>query len=306
MHVKHFGSRLTALAVVFSLISFAAMDFATAAEKPSAGKGKTYLLQYKFEMGEILRYRVEHSTNIRSTVEKTTQQAESSSESIKAWKVTDVLPNGEMEFVHVVESVRMSNRVPNRATNEYDSERDKTPPQGFEQAARAIGVPLSLIRIMPSGKIVAREEKHPQPPASEDMPITLQLSDKPIAVGGKWDNTYDVSAERKSGTKLKVRTRRVCKLKQVKSGIATIAVEYQILTPVSAFTEAQLVERLTKGTVRFDIAKGRVVSQKFEGNKRILGFAGGASSMHYRSHLEERILKPGEKLAKKPNKKTAK
>jgi hypothetical protein len=297
MHNKNFFCVTTALAVVFSLV-----NIATAAEKTSTQRGKKYALQYKFNMGEILRYRVEHSTNIRSTIEETTQQAESKSESIKAWKVTDVLPNGEMEFVHVVESVKMSNSVPNRGVKEFDSESGKAPPQGFEQAAQAVGVPLSLIRISPDGKIVAREEKHPQPQTRKDMPITLQLSDKPVAVGGKWDNTYDVSVERKSGGTLKVRTRRVCTLKQVKSGIATITVAYQILTPVSAFIESQLVERVTKGTVRFDIEKGRVVSQKYSGNRRILGFAGGTSSMHFRSRLEERLIKADEKLARKSSK----
>lgn len=292
MHNKNFFCLATALAVVFSSISIA-----TAADKTSAKRGKKYTLQYKFKMGEILRYRVEHSTNIRSTIETTTQHAESKSESIKAWKVTDVLPNGEMEFVHLVESVKMSNSVPNRGVKKFDSESGETPPQGFEQAARAVGVPLSLIRISPTGKIVMREEKHPQPPARDDMPITLQLSDKPVAVGGKWDNTYNVPVERKSGGEQKVRTRRVCTLKHVKSGIATFSVEYQILTPVSAFIESQLVERLTKGIIRFDIEKGRVVSQKFDGDRRILGFAGGTSSMHFRSRLEEKLLKDDDKLA---------
>ncbi len=267
---------------------------------PSQAAEETYALQYKFKMGEVLRYSVKHATNIRTTIEGTSQEAESQSESIKAWKVTDVLPGGVMEFIHVVEVVRMSNRVPNRAVTEYDSESDKTPPPGFEQAARAVGVPLSLIRIKPSGQIVHREEKHPQPASSEDMPITMRLSDDPVAVGEQWDFTYDVEAERKSGTKLQVRTRRVCTLKSVGGDIATIGVDYQILTPVSAFIESQLIERLTKGTVRFDMKRGRVISQKFEADKRVLGFAGDTSSMHYVSRLEERLLKPGERLARKP------
>ncbi len=297
MHRKKFFQSFIAIALV---ASFAAVTLA--AENPSSvDQGKKYLLQYKFKLGEQLRYRVLHSTDIRSTVESTTQQAESKSESVKVWKVTDVLPNGEMEFIHVVESVKMSNRVPDRAKTEYDSQSDKTPPPGFEQAARAVGVPLSLIRIAPSGTIVEREEKHPQPPASVDMPITLQFSENPLAVGEKWDATYDVPSERKSGAKLKVRTRRVCTLKQVKSGIATITVEYQILTPVSAFTESQLVDRLTKGTVRFDIERGRVISQNFEANRRILGFAGKTSSMHYRSRLEERLIHPDKNLARRSN-----
>ncbi len=264
----------------------------------SAHAAEKHQLQYKFEMGEVLRYRVEHTADIRSTLEGASQQAETKSESIKAWKVTDVLPNGEMEFVHVVEVIRMSNRVPNRAVARYDSERDKAPPPEFEQAARAVGVPLSVIRITPTGEIVDREEKFPQPSVSNDMPITLRLSAEPVSVGDQWDATYDVAVNRKSGAKLQIRTRRVCTLKKVKTGIATIKVEYQILTPVSAFIESQLVQRLTKGIVRFDIGRGRIVSQKLDADRRVIGFSGGASSMHYVSRFEERLLKPGEKLAR--------
>ena len=258
-----------------------------------------HLLAYKFQMGEVIRYHVKHSTDIRTTIEETTQKAESTSESIKAWKVTDVLPSGEMQFVHVVETVRMTNTVPNRGTTKFDSEADQTPPLGFEQAARAVGVPLSVIRIKPDGEIVHREEKHPQPASTEDMPITMQLPSEAIAIGDQWDATYEVDAERKSKAKLKVRTRRVCTLKDVKTGIATIAVEYQILTPVSAYIESQLVQKLMKGTVRFDIDAGRTVSQKYDTDQRIIGFSGQASSMHYTARMEERLLKPGERLARK-------
>ncbi|MCG8449992.1 MAG: hypothetical protein MI725_10505, partial [Pirellulales bacterium] len=180
-----------------------AVSVGWAAEEPSSET--KYLLQYKFKMGDVLRYSVKHSTHIRSTMEGATQEAESQSESVKAWKVTDVLPNGEMEFVHVVEQVRMSNRVPNRAVRKFDSEKDETPPPGFEQAASAVGVPLSVIRIAPSGKVVDRKEKHPQPAPSEDMPITLPLQEEPLAIGEQWDFTYDVPVERKSGAKLSVR-----------------------------------------------------------------------------------------------------
>jgi hypothetical protein len=163
-----------------------------------------------------------------------------------------------------------------------------------------VGVPLSLVRIKPSGEIVHREEKHPQPAVSDDMPITLQLPAEPIAVGEQWDAAYDVPAERKSGTKLQVRTRRVCTLQSVEDGIATIGVDYQILTPVEPYVESQLVDRLTKGTVQFDLKRGRVISQRFDADKHVLGFAGEASSMHYVSRLEERLLKPGERLASQP------
>ncbi len=272
---------------------------ATTARSAEDSPPEKYQLQYKFKMGDVLRYAVKHSADIRTTIEGTTQEAQTESESIKAWKVTDVLPNGEIEFVYLVEVVRMSNRVPNRALTSFDSELDETPPPGFEQAARAVGVPLSVVRISPEGEIVHREEKHPQPKASDDMPLTLRLPSEPLAVGEQWDATYDVPAERKSGAKLQVRTRRVCTLEKVENQIATITVDYQILTPVSAYIESQLIDRLTKGSVRFDIKRGRIISQNFKSDRRVIGFSGDTSSMHYVSRMKERLLKPNERLARK-------
>ena len=249
-----------------------------------------YLLRYKFAMGEVLRYDVNHATKTRNNMEGHTQEVETQSESVKSWKVTDVLPNGEMEFIHVVEWVKMSNDSPDTKANVYDSRQEGSVPRGWEQVARAVGVPLSIVRISADGKVTHREQKHPQPKAQEDMPITLGLPDGEIAVGEKWSHPYDIAVQRKSGAGLQIQTRRICQLREVKNGIAVIDVEYQILTPVDPYVRAQLVERLTDGTVRFDIDQGRIVQQEHNVDKRILGFAGKASSMHFVSRLQERLL----------------
>lgn len=274
------------IALTFTLAAPVAGEDRTAAAEASP---KKYLLRYKFAAGEILRYDVRHATSVRSTIDSTTEASETKSDSVKAWKVTDVLPTGEIEFIHVVEWIHMTNDA-GAASHEYDSRKDPTPPRGFEQAARAVGVPLSLIRIAPDGEVVFREEKHPQPKPTEDMPITLRLPAEPIAVGEKWNCAYEVPAQRRSGARLKVQTRRVCTLREVKSGVAVIGVEYQILTPIDPYIRASLVERLTEGTVRFDIARGRVLSQEQNVDKRIFGFASEASSLHYVSRLSERLL----------------
>lgn len=288
------------LCSIFSLKSLSLTALLLLVATPTAAaEGEKILLRYKFDLGEVLRYEVAHQAHVRSTIEETSQEVESTTESVKAWKVTDVLPSGEIEFMHVVESARMTNRRPNQGVAEYDSRETTEPPPFFAEAAKSIGVPLTQIRMTPAGKIVDREEKHPQPKVSEDMPITLELPDQPIAVGEKWDRTYDVSANRKSGAKQTIRTRRLCRLKAVESGVAVIAVDYQILTPIDAFVKSQLVERLTSGTVRFDIERGRVLTQRHEVDERILGFAGKASSMHFVARLEERLLKPDEKVATK-------
>jgi hypothetical protein len=287
---------LTSFVFLLAAVGSSACVFAKDAN-PAAGGHEKHLLRYKFAMGEVLRYDVRHATNVRTTIDESTQQALTQSDSVKAWKVTDVLPSGEMEFMHVVEWVRMTNEAPEQPANVYDSRQDAKPPRGFEQAAQAVGVPLSVIRIAGDGEVRFREEKHPQPKATADMPITLRLPKERIAVGEKWNHPYDVPAERKSGAKLQVRTRRVCTLRQVKSGVAVIDVEYQILTPVEPYVRAQLVERLTKGTVRFDIERGRVLEQEHNVDNRVLAFAGTASSMHYMSRLQEKLLPPTSEVA---------
>jgi hypothetical protein len=247
-------------------------------------------LAYKFKTGDVLRYTVDHRAAIRSTIDETTQEAQTKTDSVKAWKVTDVLPSGEIEFMNVVEQVHMVNQLPDRAPTEYDSQRDKTPPPGYEDAARAIGVPLSVVRMTPRGKIVSRKVKLQQSAAEDDAQIVLRLPEEPVAIGATWDEPFDVTVGLPDGGTKAIHTRRHHKLVGVATGIATIEVTYQILSPIDAHIEAQLVQRLMKGTVRFDVDAGRIASQQFEVDKRVLGFAGPTSSMHYVMSMEEKLL----------------
>jgi len=70
------------------------------------------------------------------------------------------------------------------------------------------------------------------------------------------------------GASKSVKTRWHHKLADVKNGIATIDVTYQVLSPTDAGTELELVQRMMTGQVQFDIAKGRIQSQKMDVDKR--------------------------------------
>jgi hypothetical protein len=266
---------------------------AKTSEKPT----KKYDLRYKLKRGDVLHYEVSHRASIRSTIEQQTQAAQTRTDSVKAWKVTDVLKNGEIEFISVVERVRMINQLPEKDPIEYDSERDKIPPPGFEDAARNVGVPLSAVRISPRGKVEKRDVKVRGASDEDDAPIALRLPDAPIAIGDTWDEQFEVKAELEGGGTKAVQTRRHHELLNVATDIATIKVTYQVLSPIDARMECQLVQRLMEGEVKFDIEKGRVVGQQMDIDRRILGFAGPTSSMQYIMRMEERLLKKGEKAA---------
>jgi hypothetical protein len=280
------------LAIALSLAVAIFSQSLCAAETSSDAK---HLLRYKFALGDMLRYRVAHATNLRTTVDGTTQQVKTDSDSVKVWKVTDVLPNGEIEFIHLVESVKMTNEAPGQPPRTFDSTSPNPPAPGFEAAARNVGVPLLLMRITPQGKVVSREEKVPQAvKPTDDMPITLEMPEQPVGEGERWSHVYDIMVKKASGVDVQIRTRRACRLKQVRSGVAIIEVEYQILTPVDPYIRAQIVERLTKGVVRFDIERGRIVQQQHDVDRREVGFAGKqqASSMSFVARTQERLLPP--------------
>ena len=110
-----------------------------------------------------------------------------------------------------------------------------------------------------------------------------------MAIGETWDEPFDVKVTLESGGTKSIQTRRHHKLAGVANGIATIEVTYQVLSPIDATIECQLVQRLMEGEVQFDIEAGRVVSQKMDIDKRILGFAGPTSSMQYVMRMEEKL-----------------
>jgi len=258
-----------------------------------------YDLKYKLSRGDVLRYDVTHQASISGTSDKTTQTAQSKTDSIKTWKVTDVLPSGDIEFMNVCERVHMVNQLPDQKATEYDSTRDKTAPPGFEAAAKAVGVPLSTMRITTHGKVLSRQVKVSNQGSNDDSPIVLRLPDTPVEIGDTWDEPFEVKVNLAKGASKSIKTRWHHKLTDVKNGIAKIEVTYQVLSPTDAGVELELVQRMMNGQVQFDIGKGRIVAQKMDVDKRIIGFAGPTSSMQYIMKMEEKLLKDEPKTAAK-------
>lgn len=266
-----------------------------------AGSPARYRLAYQFRPGETVRWNVVHQATVQTTIQGVRQTAQTRSESVKAWRVREVTPAGDVELVHMVEYVRMSNQVSHRAKVTYDSREDNNPPPGFEQAAQSVGVPLTVVRLSRQGKVLRRDEKLAQPLSRHDTPITIPLPEEPVAVGDTWSEPHELRIPNKKGGVHAIKTRRRFELRRVKNGVATIAVKYQILTPVhDPAIEAQLVQRLGDGTIKFDVDAGRILSQQMDVDKRVHDFAGPGALMHYVMRFSEELLRDEEKVAKRP------
>lgn len=260
------------------------------APQARSAPAQQYELRYKFATGDVLRWEVDVRSSVRSTIEGATQETETKTVSTKVWKVIDVLPNGNVEFINLVERVRMTNDLPDRAPIEFDSANNEETPPGFEDVVRAIGTPLSAITITPRGEIVGREIKHRQPAADPHEQIVLLLPEGQVEVGATWQQPQEIRVNLQDGGTRTIKARRKHRLKAVENGVAQIETEFQVLTPTTPAIDGQLAHRYIKGIVRFDLKKGRVISQRLDGDKRVLGFAGPASSMHFLSRLEEKLI----------------
>jgi len=261
---------------------------AVAESKPGAEK---YTLRYKFRAGETLRWKVVDRTQMHTTVSGVSQTVETSSASIKAWRVKGVQPDGTATFEHLVESVDMRHQLTGRGEVRYNSQTDERPPPFYEGVAAAVGVPLSIITLDCRGKIQKRIQKPVKGAAQGEGDITFALPEEAVPVGHTWSVPGEVAVKANDGMMVKVKTLQKFTLRSVKAGVATIEFATHILTPIDdPAIESQVMHCQTTGSVRFDVAAGRLLSRQMALDKHVVGFRGEASSLHYVTQFSEEFL----------------
>ncbi len=257
----------------------------------AAGPEK-HLLRYRFTPGETLRWEVVHLTKNDTTISKTTKKAETYTKSIKVWKVTDVKPDGTAQFVCSVDRIEMRQKMTGNDEVRYNSETDKTPPQGFTNVAESIGVPLSIVTMDPTGEVIERQHERTNPSVRKgEGQLTIPLPKEPVPVGHVWSLPFESHVDLKNGLFKRVRTVQTYTLESVRTGVATIRMTTRIVTPISdPAIRSQLIHRESDSTVRFDIRAGRILSQQVDVDKQVIGFHSAASRTHYVTRFTERLL----------------
>jgi len=288
--------KITFLFVGVLVTAFACFPMSGRARAESEDAAEKYTLRYRFEPGETIRWKVSHRNRVRTTVAGVTQRAESTSESVKVWQVREVKPDRSATFVYSVEEVRMRQILSGRDEVLFDSESDDEPPHGFEQVAEAVGRPLSTVTLSNCGEVLQRERQRElqTTPIENEGDIPIPLPDEPVAIGERWSRPHEVQVRSEAGGVQTIRTRQTFTLQSVRYGVAVIRVRTAVLTPVrDPAIEAQLTQSAASGEVRFDIDAGRVLSQQMDTDKRVVGFRGEASSLHYLTRFTEELI-PGE------------
>lgn len=270
----------------------AAVKIASSAKPAKNAAAEKYTLRYKLHQGEEIRTRVSQLATIETTISGSSQTTQMISLSTKLWRIKSVDAAGKITFEHVVEDVDMRNEMSGRQEVHYNSRTDKKAPPGYEDVAKSLNTPLAVVTIDPEGNVLAREEKHRPAIDASGSVLVMPLPKEAVAIGYVWMLPGEVTVPLEDGSVKTIQTRQRYELEEVKDGIATISVETQILTPVSnPKIRSQLIQRLWKGHIRFDIDAGRMVSQRTDLDERVLSFAGPESSMHYVARFTEEVKK---------------
>lgn len=258
-----------------------------------------HVLRYTFQPGETVRWKVVHRNTVHTTVAGTTQTAETISSSVKVWRIKDAAPDGTVTFEQSVEDVDMRQQLTGRDEVRYNSRTDEKAPVGFEHLAESVGVTLAVVTMDARGKILKRRRSKVKAAAGGEGPITIPLPHEPVGVGQNWSRPHDLDLPLPGGGVKKIKTVQQFTLLSVKTGVATIRVDTQILTPVDdPAIEAQLIQHQSSGTVRFDADAGRIIAQQMDLDKKVIGFRGGASRLHYLTRFTEELLPSRAKTAR--------
>jgi hypothetical protein len=264
----------------------------------SVAQSEEYKLVYKLKAGETIRSKITHLATVDTNVKGVNQVVMTKSVSCKTWQIEKVDAQGNVTLTHAIEWVDLWNKVSDRPEIKYDSRTDEKAPPGYEHVSLSIGQPLATITINAAGRITARKDTQPTyNPGIGDL--TVPLPERAIKVGGKWHVDEEVKLQDQERRVKEVKVRHQYSLDKVETGVAVISVATQPLTPINdPKFEAQLIQRMQKGTIRFDIDAGRVLSRQMDLDETVIGFSGGDSNMHYVARYTEEPL--GEEVAAKP------
>jgi hypothetical protein len=260
----------------------------------SAVLAEDYELVYKFQPGEELRTQVVHLVTVESKIKGFTQTARTRSVSTRIWKIIGVDAKGNITLENSVAAVNMwQSHSDEKGAKEisYNSEKDPVPPPQYEPVAKTVGVTLATLTIDPAGKVLDRRSNQPNlnPGIGE---LAVPLPGKRVKIGDTWFTPDEVKLRTDDGMVKRIETRQLYKLEKVELGVATISVVTQILTPISdPKLQSQLVQRMQKGTIRFDIDAGRLIHKQMDLDESVLGFAGPDSHMQYLARLTEEPLR---------------
>ena len=262
-------------------------------------KSQKYTLKYRFEKGEVLRWKHDH--RIVNETKFGTEAVDTSTRAQPeySWTVQSVDSRGTQRFEIMMERIKVWEQNGTADQVHYDSAKDKKAPESCVIYHERVGRPSATYAISANGQIVESKSNYVQIPIGGvgENPV-IAFPDGPIPVGKKWNVTHVVKPKDKYGTVQQLQVRVQYTLEKVVDGEAHITFVTNVLTPMTDETlRSQIVTHLMRGFAIFDIAKGKLSYRETSWDERIIGYRGPESYMHYKANRRETLVVPEPKVA---------
>lgn len=262
-------------------------------DKTSAGPSsdaETALLRYKLHTGEELHYEVIHTAKTKTQINGNEETSDMQTTSQRHWSVQDA-DDEKMRFDHVLDSVVMTQSTDDKNVAQWDSASGEDAPPVFAGVADKIGTVLSSVTINDRGQELDREKDEQSKTDLGMGSLSLPLPTEPVAVGSSWSVPRQVRVRDAEGEQKVIKIRELYTLTKVKTGVATLTIRSEPLTPIDTQAiRAQVVQQLSNGEIRFDLDNGRLIEKTLNWDENVVSFRGPNSAMNYRAQLSERLI----------------
>jgi hypothetical protein len=260
-----------------------------------------YPLRYQFQPGAALHYTVGNESSIDVQVGTESENVSHSSESGRVLQSLKINEDGSSVLEISIEYV---NLTANNGKISWDSRSGTEPPEQFNGIENTIGKPLMTITVAPNGAVTAAENNGKAYDKAQleatQFDLFPLLPAEPVTVGESWTEPFKVDVLTSSQLPKSISLQRTYTLKSVSNGIAEIDVKTSVLTPIQdPLEEGQLIQRTPSGTLRLNIAQGRMVERVMKLDNQVIGFQGAQSVLHVIGMRQE-SLQSAEKAAAVP------
>ncbi len=272
---------------------------------------QSYLLQYRFQKGELLHYKSNSSMTMLSVKGEIQEKVVSKTKSKKHFKVVDVDKNSKIVLEPILDHVIISAQFNKSPPIAYDSSSKSNPPEKYKNVVDSIGTAMVRLKVDEQGTVhdmIPQRKKEgghtiTQTKVETEADKMNQMSQKnflvkfptkPVKIGDTWGEILhlNVSTPKSRLLKKPVQLKRKYELKSVKNNIATIALKTYLLTNIrNPHQKVQLIQRTPQGTILFDIKRGILISRKTKIDEKVFGVSGGDSFVHATSTFEETFVK---------------
>lgn len=258
-----------------------------------------HALRYQFGPDAALHYIVRNDSTINVQVGPDAEKVSHSSETGRVLRTISAGQDGTTVVAVMIEYVNLS-----AGGFDWDSRSGDAPPAQFAGIDTTIGVPLMNITLAPTGAVIAAETNgkavNKDQLDSTQFDLLPRLPADPVAIGESWTEPFNVDIVTSAKIPKSISMQRTYTLESVEQGIAEIAVMTSILTPIQdPLEEGQLIQRVPSGTLRLDIAQGRLLERVMRLDNKVVGFQGAQSVLHVLGVRQE-SLGSAEKTATAP------